>query len=155
MDFKSLFLSANGRIGRQAFWIGFALLVAANIVLGVIPGIGQLAHLASIYFWVCVSSKRFHDMDKSGWLTVIPYIVWFGGMILAFVAGGAGLITGLATGSESAAALAGLGAIGIAALVLLVAALFNLGFLLWQGLVPGTPGPNRYDLPSTAPELFS
>lgn len=155
MDFKSLFLSPNGRIGRRDFWIGFALLVVANVVLGLIPGIGQLMNLASIYFWVCISSKRFHDMGKSGWLTLVPYAVFFGSLIVAAVTGGAAAIVALAQGTEGAGGIAALSALGVASLVLLLACLFNLGFLIWQGTAAGTPGPNRYDLATTAPEAFS
>ena len=43
MDWKTLFLSANGRIGRQPFWIGVAILIVAGMVLNFIPIIGQLA----------------------------------------------------------------------------------------------------------------
>ena len=32
--------------------------------------VGLIVGLVSIYAWVCVYSKRFHDAGKSGWLTV-------------------------------------------------------------------------------------
>ncbi len=72
MDWKSLFLSADGRIGRRDFGIGVGLLMVGNMVIGAIPLIGTLAHLLSIYVWVCLSSKRLHDMSLTGWLTAAP-----------------------------------------------------------------------------------
>jgi hypothetical protein len=34
MDWKALFFSADGRIGRSAFWIGWLVLLGVNVVLG-------------------------------------------------------------------------------------------------------------------------
>ena len=73
LDWKTLFLDANGRIGQKDYWIGIIILFAAGVVLSWIPLIGTLVSIASIYFGVCVSSKRLHDMGKSGWLAAIPY----------------------------------------------------------------------------------
>jgi uncharacterized membrane protein YhaH (DUF805 family) len=45
MDWKSLFFSAEGRIGRQAFWIGWLMLLGAHVVAGWIPVIGHVIGL--------------------------------------------------------------------------------------------------------------
>ncbi len=34
MDWKSLFFSAEGRIGRQAFWIGWLVLLGVQLLAG-------------------------------------------------------------------------------------------------------------------------
>lgn len=37
MNWQALFLSPDGRIRRQDFWIGWAILVAVNLVFGFLP----------------------------------------------------------------------------------------------------------------------
>jgi uncharacterized membrane protein YhaH (DUF805 family) len=144
MDWKTLFLSADGRIGRRDFWIGAGLLFAANLVLGLVPAIGQLVHLASIYVWVCLASKRLHDFGRSGWLNIAPYAVWALALVVILVTSGAAILTAIVSGGEGAAAAAMLGALGIGSLAAGGAFLFGLLFLLWVGLTPSSPGENRY-----------
>lgn len=147
MDFQKLFLSADGRIGRGEFWAGWCILFVVNLVLNLIPGLGHFLALALIYCWVCVYSKRLHDMGKSGWLQVVPMAILFGGAIFAIVAGvGAAISAGAANGSE-AAGMAALGGFGVMALVLCLSFVVGIGFLLWVGLATGEPGVNRYGPP--------
>lgn len=141
-DWKTLFLTAQGRIGQKDYWIGILILFAAGVVLGWVPLIGTIVSIASIYFGVCVSSKRLHDMSKSGWLAAVPYGVTALAVLLsamAFVGGmvssGSGNDFGAMQGMGGAAALWGL------------AALVNLGFLIWLGVTAGQPGDNAYGPP--------
>jgi len=82
MDWQKLFLSLDGRISRQPFWIGSLILVGVNIVASLVFGQGFLAAvagLALLYPSVCVSVKRWHDRGKSGWwvlIGLIPVIGW-------------------------------------------------------------------------------
>lgn len=142
MDWKSLFFSAEGRIGRQAFWIGFAILFFAGMVINVIPGLGQLISIAMIWCWVCLFSKRLHDFGKSGWLNLVPIVAWFAALVIALAVGGAGLIA-MATGGDAGAG-AFIASMGGAMLVFAVAGLINLAFILWVGLTAPTPGDNAY-----------
>ena len=71
MDWKTLFLSPEGRIGRQAFWIGWLVLLGVNMALGWLPMIGAVISLATIYSSVCIHSKRLHDMGQTGWWQVL------------------------------------------------------------------------------------
>lgn len=141
-DWRTLFLQANGRIGQKDYWIGVAILFAAGLVLGWIPLIGTLISLASVYFGVCVSSKRLHDMGKSGWLAAIPY----GVTALALVLSAATVIGGIASAGygNDFGAMAGMGgAMGVWGLAVLV----NLGFLIWLGVTAGQAGDNAYGPP--------
>lgn len=156
MDWKKLFFSADGRIGRQEFWIGFLVLLGAGVVFNFIPLIGQLLGLVSIWCWICLYSKRLHDMGKSGWLQIIPIGVGFAAVIMAAISGGAAIFAAAMQGDsvDPATLIAGLGA---AALFLGAAGLVGLVFLLWIGLSGSQPGQNRYDpipevLPEDAPE---
>jgi len=90
-----LFLSLNGRIGRQQFWIGFVGLIIISLILQFIMSalgfstqidpvtaqipdgfwIGVLAPLI-ITLWpsICIYGKRYHDRNKSAWWIMIAFI---------------------------------------------------------------------------------
>lgn len=154
MDWKSLFLSADGRIRRSEFWIGWLVIFAVNALLGwVIP----LLSILLIYPTVCIFSKRLHDMGKTGWLQLIPVVVWCVAVPVAVLGLGAAFITAAAVGDadyqEVADALAAGGAAGFAlfgAMALVAALVVQLVFFLWVGLSPGQPGENRFGKPSGA-----
>ena len=147
MDWKTLFLSANGRIGRQSFWIGVAILFVAGLLLNFIPIIGQLAALALTYCWVCVYSKRLHDFGKTGWLAAVPFALMIVFMILGMMSMGGMAAVGAFSGSEKAMAGAAMGGMGVMAMLGMLFALLSLAFLLWVGLTPGDPGSNTYGEP--------
>lgn len=93
MDWKFLFSTFDGRIGRQSFWIGHVVLIAVSaavhIVIGAAVGMDEIGRtiagiitLALLYPSLAVDVKRLHDRGKSGWwilLLLIPVIgaVWF------------------------------------------------------------------------------
>ena len=139
MDWRYLFLSPQGRIGRRDFWLGVGVVIVAGLVLGMIPLLGLLASIALIYPSVCLQAKRLHDFGKSGWLQLVPLGVMGVASIVASVTGGAAALAG------GGAALAGLG-LGLA--VLSLALLINLGFLLWVGLSRGDVAANSYGPPA-------
>lgn len=143
MDWKNMFFSAEGRIGRQQFWIGFLILLGLNVVLGFIPVIGQLLSLVLIWCSICIYSKRLHDMGKSGWLQLIPLGTFLVAMIFAFVTGGAAIMTAAMQG-DSADPTTMLAGLGMAALAFGAAGLVCLIFLLWVGLSSGQTGENRF-----------
>lgn len=77
MDWKFLFTSFDGRISRQPFWVGSAVLFAAQLVLQFLFGdgfIGLLLAIALIYPSFAVLVKRCHDRGKSGWWSLIALI---------------------------------------------------------------------------------
>jgi uncharacterized membrane protein YhaH (DUF805 family) len=150
MDWKTLFLTPEGRIDRRDFWIGFAIIMGANIVLQLIPLIGQL--IGFLLFWpqICIHAKRLHDMGKSAWLMLAPFVASIVCIILAFTTGGMAMLGAASMneqGDDSAAigsAMAGLGAaLGFMGVGLLI----GLAFLLWVGLSRGESGPNRFGAP--------
>lgn len=91
MDWKNLFLTYDGRLNRQPFWIGNLILVLINVVgtvIGSIIGgavgnlIGLIFALAVLYPSICIAIKRWHDRDKSGWwilIVLIPLVgfIWY------------------------------------------------------------------------------
>ncbi len=144
MDWKSLFLNADGRIGRRDFWIAWLMLLVANVVLFFIPGIGHFLMLVLIWPSICIYSKRLHDMGRTAWLQLFPVAVSFAALVIAMVVGGVAVVS-LALHSDGGP---GFGALllplGLTGLVMLLA---NIGFLVWVGITPSQAGPNAYGSP--------
>lgn len=142
MDWKNLLFSADGRIGRQTFWIGWLILLGVNVVLSWIPFLGFLISLAALYCSICVFSKRLHDMGKSGWLQLVPILL---GPVLLIGAGAwmaIGAMTAGANGGDpGVGAMAGLGG---AVLAMILAVVVSIGFTIWVGVTPSQVGENRY-----------
>jgi uncharacterized membrane protein YhaH (DUF805 family) len=140
-------------MGRGEFWIGFLILFVLGIVVHLIPGLGQLLAILLIYPWVCLFSKRLHDMGKSGWLQLVVFAIWIVAVVVAMAMGGAAAIMAMASGSHSAdtsAAAGALAGMGMAFIVILLACLANLAFVLWVGLSAGQAGDNAYGPPPAA-----
>lgn len=142
MDWKGIFLTAEGRMGRREFWIGFAMIFVASIVLGMIPILGQIIGLLLIWPQVCIHAKRLHDMNYTGWLMIIPFGVSCMAIVFAMMSGGLAALTGEVSVMGAA--------MGMAFLAFGFAALLGLAFLLWVGLTPGQVGENRFGLPVPA-----
>jgi uncharacterized membrane protein YhaH (DUF805 family) len=118
------------------------------VVLGFIPLIGQLVHLFAIYVFVCLCAKRLHDMGRSGWLQLAPYIIGFLLLIVGFILFGSALLSAamaMRNASPGAASMAVLfGSLGGFLVVLCLAGLVHLAFLIWVGATPGQVGDNAY-----------
>lgn len=142
-DFQSALLTYTGRMRRQHFWISFLIIFGANIILGLIPFIGWLLAFALIYPSVCISIKRLHDMGKTGWLSLVPYVGSVVSIIVMFVGGAGAFMTAAMTGGEPnpAAMMGAFGAIALGGLISLVT---GLGFLIWIGVTDSQPGDNQY-----------
>ena len=142
LDWKTLFLDANGRIGQKDYWIGFGILFAANMLLSWLPLIGFLISLAATYAGICLASKRLHDMGKSGWLAAIPYGVFIAAIVLSAVSF-IGMM-GAATYDNGMGMMAGAGFMG---LLWTAAVVLNIGFVIWLGVTAGQPEDNLYGPP--------
>ena len=129
MELKSLLLTPRGRIGRGAFWIGFAIVMVLSLVLNMIPGVvGHLLGFVLLWPQVCVHAKRLHDMGRTAWWMLVPAVVL--------------LVCGAAT---YVLAFSETGHGGSAATVpLAVAIVCGVGFLLWVGLTPVSSQSNRF-----------
>jgi len=85
-DWKTLFISAKGRLARSPFLAAFAALL---IVWGVYESInpddlrwvtGWAVYPSLIFLAACLLSKRLHDRGKSGWyagLIIVAIIAMF------------------------------------------------------------------------------
>jgi uncharacterized membrane protein YhaH (DUF805 family) len=105
MDYQALFLTNDGRINRQPFWIGVIIIFVVELIWRIVVHLifshGIIGHflvgigaLVLLYPSVNLGIKRFHDRDKSGWwvlIALIPVIGWIWYLIEAgFLPGTAG-----------------------------------------------------------------
>ena len=92
MDWKYLFTSLEGRIGRQSYWMGVIAISVITIVAALIDvmlgtmnedgygPVSAIAVLAMIYPSIVLYAKRWHDRNKSGWWTLISFVPIIGGL---------------------------------------------------------------------------
>jgi uncharacterized membrane protein YhaH (DUF805 family) len=134
MDWVYLFNSFEGRIGRQTFWIGIAILVPAELlahfVAEALQGdrLSAIVDLAFTYPEFAIAAKRAHDRDLPIWILIVFF---GGGAVLDLLT-----VLGLAGSTEQPSVLSLF--IAVPFTVLLVALMIELGFRR------GTIGPNRY-----------
>jgi len=80
----NLLFSPNGRINSGEFTKGAIILIALGVILSLpeILGMKSLAAITGIlsfvllYPWVVIWIKRYHDGGKSGWMCLIPIIIY-------------------------------------------------------------------------------
>jgi uncharacterized membrane protein YhaH (DUF805 family) len=118
----------RGRSGRREYWLSLVGLVAFNIILHVILRDPVLVSLISLPFWVILSARRLHDLNRTGWWSLVPF--------------GVGFLVGFAGGI-------GIALPGIAAPLL--QATVTLAMVAVLGFSPGNPASNRFGEPAKAP----
>jgi uncharacterized membrane protein YhaH (DUF805 family) len=85
MDFQQLFLSPQGRLNRQPFWLVWVAMSALQIAVELIFA-SELANIvvALLLLWpgLVIAIKRCHDRDRPGWWLLIGLIPVAGGLWL-------------------------------------------------------------------------
>ncbi|MCR4283591.1 MAG: DUF805 domain-containing protein [Bauldia sp.] len=83
-DYNRLYLTTDGRIGRQDFWLGvlglFVVALVVTLIIGAIFGMTStggrvllfIVQLAFAYPAYCLMAKRFQDRDRPGNFAAIP-----------------------------------------------------------------------------------
>lgn len=103
----SLLFSPSGRIGPSEFMKGVMVLVILGFILAGLPALGPALGALSVvgivlyWCWIVLWIKRYHDGGKSGWMCLIPIVVFLiiGGIVGYF-------LTSMFTDPEAAAAAA-------------------------------------------------
>ena len=127
MGLAWLFLSFNGRIGREVWWLVVAFRLCLDRALYPLVGDEEASNyltvaLALAALQIAPTVKRLHDVGRSGWW-FFPYVVLPG--VLYYVA--------VSTGNNIVFVLA-----SFAGLILAMWVIFELGF------VKGSARDNRY-----------
>lgn len=143
-DWVAFYFNPNGRIGRRDYWtFGFLVLMIVNIVLGLIPGVNIIVFFVTAWCGLALGIKRCHDVNRSGWLNAVPYVL----TPLSFLCASIGFLSSYSRH-----------AIGVPALFITLALLTGVatfGFWIWfivQVLAKaGDAEPNRFGLPPIAP----
>ena len=70
--------------------LGFVLSIPGILGMKALNGIAALLSFALIFPWVVIWVKRYHDGGKSGWMCLIPIIVYalLFGVVMAVMLGG-------------------------------------------------------------------
>lgn len=146
----------SGRASRSEYWWFALFIVISSIVTGILDlalfgtsvstgtsysattaftPISTLFSLAILLPSLAVSVRRFHDLDRTGWWT----LVWAGPMVVLFIVGGIASVV-----ADSTTATDGL----FVMLALVVGAvLVSLGIWIWMIVwfaSEGTVGENRF-----------
>ncbi|MCY4575518.1 MAG: DUF805 domain-containing protein [Chloroflexi bacterium] len=89
MSIGNVLFSYSGRIDIATFWLkGVIPLVGAWVVLGIVPvAVPELVlllfpvWLVSLWMQFAILAKRWHDRDKSGWMSLVGFIPFLIGPI--------------------------------------------------------------------------
>lgn len=135
-DWGVFYGSWQGRVGRRDYWLyGVLAIFVVNLILGLIPVIGQILTLGTAWSGIVLAIKRSHDVGRSGWWTLLP------------VAPLLPLLVGILMAAGSRDGSAGV-------VLAVVSGLAMLGLSLWVIVVilarAGDPGPNRFGNPPVA-----
>lgn len=139
IDFPALFLRHQGRLGRSAFWIGFAILAAVGVIASLIPVVGQVSGLVLLWPAFCLLAQRLHDIGRGGGLAALA-------MIPAAISAVFGLLAGLAV-MAPVTALALLPLLALVGVVTGLLGLVTLAFIIWAGIMPSQPVANAWGAP--------
>ncbi|MDQ0463510.1 uncharacterized membrane protein YhaH (DUF805 family) [Caulobacter ginsengisoli] len=148
MSWLTLFFSPEGRINRAHFWLGWLILFGGGLLIGWFPVFGQIAVLLSLYCHVCVYAKRLHDMGRTGWLQIIPFLAFAILPLVGLIMSGATVFSNLHRFDNGADWWVIAQAFGWLALGFLAAGTIWTIFLIWIGASGGQPGENRFGPPA-------
>jgi uncharacterized membrane protein YhaH (DUF805 family) len=88
----NLLFSPSGRISPADFMKGALVLIVIGAVLNILPMISfslsmvfGLLGLVTLWCWIVLFIKRFHDAGKSGWMCLLPILAF---LIIGFIVNG-------------------------------------------------------------------
>jgi uncharacterized membrane protein YhaH (DUF805 family) len=75
----------NGRASRSEFWWWILFIVIISIAAQLIgQPVGALVTLATLLPYLAVTSRRLHDINRSGWWQLIGFIPFIGWLIMVY-----------------------------------------------------------------------
>jgi uncharacterized membrane protein YhaH (DUF805 family) len=132
MDWKYLYASREGRIGRRIWWLATAIMVAVSIAIQLLlgPVIGLIGvvivTLPLLYASYALNVKRGHDRNRPDWYVGLYFV-----LVLLLNIGQMTATDPLNPGSLATGAFWSL-------------ALWSIVMLVDFGFLRGTEGPNQY-----------
>ncbi|WP_395944581.1 DUF805 domain-containing protein [Brevundimonas sp.] len=155
-DWRNRLFSLNGRMERAYFWTAILVMVliqlAAFGLLALLPEADQLPRIvfvAALWPYLAVTTKRLHDIGRTGWLVAIPFglitlVVQVATVIVIMGSVYGVLAISIDSGpSTRAFQTVAATAVGAGALVLLI----QLTFVSLIGFWPGQTHDNRFGAP--------
>jgi len=120
------YVDFQGRARRSEFWLWVLFRIAVGAVLGTVSisvlvngmnfqnpdpaqfmsryfsvmPIMQLVNLALLLPTIAVAVRRLHDINRTGWWVIMPFVVAFVGMILFLIFAGTQLFSAISTGGN-------------------------------------------------------
>lgn len=149
MNYKYLFTSFDGRIGRREYWLGILILVIASFVLigvlgttlGLFLPVSLVSFIGSaIIFYpaIALSMKRLHDRNKAAkpW----AYIFFGPGILMQLMRMSRIGFVNVAVDNVIVAVPSN----GLIGLLSIVAGLISLWAIIDMGFIKGSEGENRF-----------
>ena len=120
------FFSFQGRASRSEYWWFTLFNFVAGLILNFIPVVGNILSFVLLFPAWAVAVRRCHDLNKTGWLILLPSTLLILGIII--------LVCGMA-GSE--------GLLWSGSILLILGSIAGLALTIYF-IFPGTQGPNKY-----------
>lgn len=157
-DWKSRLFSLSGRMERAYFWKATLVMTLIHVIAwGVailFPQVRQvilIAVLACIWPYLAITTKRLHDIGRTGWLVAIPlgsiFLVLKVALFIAVLGGLYGILAISIDTGPSTRAFQGVAMVAIGAVLLVV--FIQLAFVILIGCLKGQPHNNRFGAPPT------
>jgi uncharacterized membrane protein YhaH (DUF805 family) len=79
----NLLFSTHGRISRGPFWLAYLFLfpITLALILFIEASVNNnpivMLMALALYFWIaiCITVKRLHDMDATGWFSILVVLI--------------------------------------------------------------------------------
>ena len=117
--------SFKGRLRRQHYFVCMIFMLAGGIVYSTHPIATAILHFPLVWCGLATTTKRLHDIEYSGWLSVILVIPPFFALLISSL-------------------LISAGASGLLFPLFLLLFAFLVGWQIWLLTADGTSGANLY-----------
>ena len=135
------FVNFNGRAQRSEFWWFVLFALISQMILNLIPIVGEIYALVLLLPSLAVTARRLHDTNRTAWWMLLYLVPIVGIIVLAilFIA-----LLGINAFDPWGGSDAEWGVLGVFFIIWLIISIAAWVVLLVFQIMPGTVGPNRY-----------